>query len=84
MSEMITATGLWEKKSQTGNTYFVGRLGGMRVMVLVNSRRQSDNDPTHNLVFAPVEERKEGGGQPPNQNGYRNNQPGSNNQNPPF
>lgn len=49
---MLKAAGLWRKTSAKGNEYFVGRLGGVKVLVLENRDKQSEGDPTHNLFFA--------------------------------
>ena len=49
---MLKATGLWRRTSAKGNEYFVGRLGGVKVLVLENQDKQSDADPTHCLFFA--------------------------------
>jgi hypothetical protein len=43
---------LWEKTSAKGNRYFVGRMGGVRVLVMENSRAESERDGTHTLFFA--------------------------------
>ena len=49
---MLKAAGLWRRTSAKGNEYFVGRLGGVKVVLLENRDKQSDADPTHNLFFA--------------------------------
>ena len=49
---MLKAAGLWRRTSAKGNEYFVGRLGGVKVLVLENRDWQSDSDPTHHLFFA--------------------------------
>ena len=36
------ATGLWRKTSAKGNEFFVGRRGGVKVLVLENRDKQSD------------------------------------------
>jgi hypothetical protein len=38
--------------SGKGNRYLIGRMGGVRVMVLEYSRREGDDDNTHTLMFA--------------------------------
>jgi hypothetical protein len=35
---VIPACKLWEKVSAKGNRYLIGRMGGVRVMVMTNSR----------------------------------------------
>jgi hypothetical protein len=53
----LKACGLWEKTSGAGNRYWVGRLGGVRVLIFENRDRKGDNDPTHVLYFADGEKR---------------------------
>ena len=43
---------LWEKTSAKGNAYMVGRLGGVKVLIMPNRDRQSDDDPSHLLMVA--------------------------------
>ena len=47
----IMACKLWAKTSRAGRTYFVGRLGGLRVVILENTR-PDDGDHTHSLLFS--------------------------------
>jgi hypothetical protein len=55
---MIRAAGLWRKTSNAGNEYFVGRLGGAKVVILANRDRGDDEkQPTHYLFFAEASER---------------------------
>ena len=49
---LLKAAKLWRKTSKNGNDYFVGRLGGVKVLVMENRDHQSENDPTHFLFFA--------------------------------
>ncbi|MBK8211658.1 MAG: hypothetical protein IPK78_18585 [Rhodospirillales bacterium] len=49
---MLKAAGLWRRTSAKGNEYFVGRLGGEKVLLLENRDKQSDAGPTRNLFFA--------------------------------
>jgi hypothetical protein len=48
---MIPACRLWEKTSAKGNRYLIGRLGGVRVMVLANTRPEPGDTSTHALMF---------------------------------
>jgi hypothetical protein len=63
---LLRAAALWEKTSQQGRRYFVGRLGGVKLVIFEKRDRQSEDDPTHELFFAPAPERPRGdrGGQP--------------------
>src|SRR5262250_565925 len=54
---LLKAAGLWEHVSSKGNRYFVGRLGGVKVLILENRDRQADNEPSHHLFFAEPAER---------------------------
>jgi hypothetical protein len=56
-TDLITAAGLWKKTSAKGKTYLVGRMGGVRVLVLENIRR-TDKDPDYSLIFAPFDDAK--------------------------
>jgi hypothetical protein len=47
----LRAANLWLKTSAAGNTYFTGRLGGVKVLILENRARADENDPTHILYF---------------------------------
>jgi hypothetical protein len=58
---MLTAAKLWERTSSKGTTYFAGRLGGVRVLVMPNRDRQGDDDATHVLLFAEPAPRDGGG-----------------------
>ena len=48
---LIPACRLWEKQSAAGHSYLVGRLGGLRVLVMVNKERDGDGDATHVLLI---------------------------------
>ena len=47
---MMKAAGLWTKTSGKGGQYLTGRLGGVKVLILENRDRQSDDDPSHHLL----------------------------------
>ena len=57
---MIKAGGLWAKTSAKGGRYLTGRLGGVKVLILANKDRQSENDPSHILYFVDGEQRRQG------------------------
>jgi hypothetical protein len=58
---MLCAAGLWRKTSVAGNEYFVGRLGGVKILILTNRDRGKDESrPTHHLYFAEATERPGG------------------------
>ena len=60
---MLTATRLFEKRSAAGNTYFTGRMGGLRVLVLKSRETADDGTPIWSLCFqeAPKPTGTEGG-----------------------
>ena len=60
-SPMLKAAGLWSKTSAKGGQYLTGRLGGVKVLVMENRDRQSDDDPSHNLFFVEAADRRQGG-----------------------
>ena len=57
---MLKASGLWAKTSAKGGRYLSGRLGGVKVLILANRDRQSDNDPSHILYFVEGADRHQG------------------------
>jgi hypothetical protein len=60
---MLKAAGLWAKTSVKGGQYMTGRLGGVKVLVMENRDRKTDDDPSHILYFAeaaPRQDRREG------------------------
>jgi hypothetical protein len=59
-SPMLKATGLWAKTSVKGGQYLTGRLGGVKVLVMENRNRQSDDDPSHHLFFVEAPDRRQG------------------------
>jgi hypothetical protein len=56
---MLKAAGLWQKTSVKGGQYLTGRLGAMKVLVMENRERKSDNDPSHILYFVEAQERSQ-------------------------
>jgi hypothetical protein len=60
-SPMLKAAGLWAKTSVNGGQYLTGRLGGVKVLVMENHDRQSDDDPSHHLFFLEPPDRLQGG-----------------------
>ena len=67
-SPMLKAAGLWSKTSVKGGWYLTGRLGGVKVLVMENRDRHSDDDPSHILYFVEGADRRQdvqdrGGGQ---------------------
>jgi hypothetical protein len=57
---MLKAAGLWAKTFAKGGCYLTGRLGGVKVLVLENRNRQSDDDPSHHLFFVEAPDRRQG------------------------
>jgi hypothetical protein len=57
---MLKAGGLWAKTSAKGGRYLTGRLGGVKVLILANKDRQSENDPSHLLFFVNGDQRRQG------------------------
>jgi hypothetical protein len=50
-STMLQAAKLWEKTSAAGNTYLVGRLGGVRILILRNRDAGTGDEPDWHLFF---------------------------------
>jgi hypothetical protein len=59
-SPMLKAASLWSKTSVKGGWYLTGRLGGVKVLILENRERQSDDDPSHHLFFVEAPDRRQG------------------------
>ena len=59
-SPLLKAAPLWQKSSAKGGQYLTGRLGGMKVLVLENRDRKTDDDPSHHLFFAEAPPRQGG------------------------
>jgi hypothetical protein len=59
-SPMLKAAGLWAKTSVKGGQYLTGRLGGVKVLIMENRDRQSDDDPSHHLFFVEAADRRQG------------------------
>jgi hypothetical protein len=55
-----TPAGLWSKMSAKGGQYMTSRLGGVKVLILANHDRQSDDDPSHILYFVEGADRRQG------------------------
>jgi hypothetical protein len=50
-STLINACRLWERTSAKGNRYLTGRLGGLKVLIMENTRPAEGDDSTHTLFF---------------------------------
>jgi hypothetical protein len=57
---MLKVTGLWAKSSVKGGQYLTGRLGAVKVLVMENRDRKSDDDPSHSLFFVEAPDRRQG------------------------
>jgi hypothetical protein len=64
-SPMLKAAGLWAKTSVKGGQYLTGRLGGVKVLILENRERKTDDDPSHSLFFVEAPDRRQGGAERP-------------------
>ena len=53
-SPMLKAAGLWQKTSVKGGQYLTGRLGGLKVLIMENRDRKTDDDPSHTLFVAAL------------------------------
>ncbi len=56
---MIPACRLFEKTSVKGNRYLIGRLGGVRVLVMPNTRPEPGDESTHTLFFTDAPQRSQ-------------------------
>jgi hypothetical protein len=62
---MLKATGLWQKTNVKGGQYLTGRLGGVKVLVMENRDRHSDDDSSHILYFVEAPDRRQEPQEPP-------------------
>ena len=58
--QLIRIGGLWLNESKSGK-YMAGSLGGARVLVFRNTKKQKPNEPDYNLFIAPAQ-KKDGAG----------------------
>jgi hypothetical protein len=58
-SPLLKAAGLWAKTSVKGGQYLTGRLGGVKVLVMENRDRKTDDDPSHHLFFVEAPDRRQ-------------------------
>jgi hypothetical protein len=58
-SPLIKVAGLWAKSSVKGGQYLTGRWGGLKVLVMENRDRHSDDDPSHILYFTEAPDRRQ-------------------------
>lgn len=56
---MLKAAPLWAKTSAKGGQYLTGRLGGVKLLILENRDRQSDDEPSHHLFFVEAPDRRQ-------------------------
>lgn len=64
-SNLVRVSGLWKNDGAKG-TYLAGKINeaitipaGARIMVFINEKRESDNHPTHSMVYAPPEDEQQ-------------------------
>jgi hypothetical protein len=66
-SPLLKVAPLWARSSAKGGQYLSGRLAGVKVLILENRDRKTDEDPSHHLFFAeapPRQDRTEPKSQP--------------------
>jgi hypothetical protein len=56
-STLINACRLWEQTSAKGNRYLVGRMGGLKVLVMPNTRPVEGDTSTHTLFIGEAPKR---------------------------
>jgi hypothetical protein len=59
----FTLTRLYRKKSEKGNTYFTGRLGGARLVLLKSNDTSDDGAEIWNLLISEAPKRDNEAGQ---------------------
>lgn len=56
--ELVEIMALWENQSESGETYFTGRMGNAKVIVFKNKYKTSDKHPSYR-VYVQNPEKKE-------------------------
>jgi hypothetical protein len=56
--DLIQVTGLWANENQNGQ-YLSGSVGGLRILIFPNRRRDSDKHPTHVLCVTRNQRREQ-------------------------
>jgi hypothetical protein len=59
---LLNACRLWERTSAKGNRYLTGRLGGLKVVILANTRPAEGDDSTHTLFLGEAAKKAPDGG----------------------
>jgi hypothetical protein len=57
MENAIRRCGLWKQKSAAGQGYLSGSIGGVRMMVFKNTKKNSDGSPDYNVLMVPNEKK---------------------------
>jgi hypothetical protein len=55
---MLKLTKLFQKTSKNGNTYFVGRLGAAKVVLLKDNKQEEGSDPVWNLLLDEAQDKR--------------------------
>ena len=61
-SERVPLCRLWKRESGKGATYFVGRMGGARVLVFENLRKATDEDHDAEIFVVAAPQAEDGRG----------------------
>ena len=62
-SKIINAGGLWKQESSNGDDYLSGSMGGIRILVFKNNKKEpGSTQPDYRLCFAENRKKPEGGG----------------------
>lgn len=64
--QLVKLTGLWLNDGKAGK-YMAGNLGGARVLIFKNNKKQKDSDPDYALYIAPAKPKKDQAGAPKGQ-----------------
>lgn len=48
---MLNITGLWKNKDKSGNEYFAGNLGNLRILIFPNNKKEKESHPDFNMVL---------------------------------
>jgi len=76
----VRIMGLWKQETRDGNRYLAGTLGGMRVCVFPNDRKETSKQPDYYVVASPHQPRENRERRGGYDNNYKN-EPERSNQN---
>ena len=53
-NKRVRLAGLWRNVSKSGEEYFTGKLGNLKIIIFANKQKQSDRAPDYNMYIEEV------------------------------